>query len=160
MQLEIRRATPGDAAQIARYNIAMAAETEQVTLEPERALRGVAALLADPGKGFYLVAVSGHRTVGQLMITYEWSDWRNGNFWWIQSVFVAPEFRRRGVFRRLYGYVMETARADSGVCGVRLYVDRRNRRAQQAYASLGLERTAYEIFEVDFVMRGKPGAHS
>jgi GNAT superfamily N-acetyltransferase len=98
------------------------------------------------------VACAGGEVIGQLMITYEWSDWRNGNFWWIQSVYVRPDWRGEGVFRRLYQEVERQARQLGGSCGLRLYVELDNTRAQQVYARLGMRETAYKIYESDFVL--------
>ena len=147
----IRKATRGDEGILAAQNRAMALETEGKELDLERSLRGVAAVLEDPGKGFYLVAEREGQVVGQLMVTFEWSDWRNGTFWWIQSVYVAPAARRSGVYRGLYERLLAMAREDGGVCGIRLYVEAENGRAQATYAALGMERARYELFEVDFV---------
>ncbi len=152
MSLIVRPATGADTDIIARFNRAMAAETEGLELDPDRVRAGVAAVLSDAGKGFYLIAEEEGRAVGQLMVTFEWSDWRNGNFWWIQSVYVEPAHRRQGVFRRLYAETLERARSQSGVCGLRLYVEENNRRAQQAYESLGMRLTPYRLYEVDFVL--------
>ena len=102
MNIQIRRATTADAARIADHNAAMARETENVQLDPERLRLGVDAVLNDSAKGFYTVAEAEAQVVGQMMITFEWSDWRNGTFWWVQSVYVQPEYRRRGLYRRLY----------------------------------------------------------
>jgi ribosomal protein S18 acetylase RimI-like enzyme len=87
-----------------------------------------------------------------MMITYEWSDWRNGLFWWIQSVYVEPRFRSQGVFKALYRHVEHLARTTPGVCGLRLYVENSNSQAQEIYQRLGLQRTAYQMFEVDFIL--------
>lgn len=152
MDVSIRLAASGDAETIARFNRAMAQETEQRALDPERLRRGVEAVLRDPSKGRYWVAEVEGRLAGQLLVTYEWSDWRNGAFWWIQSVYVDPEFRRRGVFRALYEHVVREARQAPEVCGLRLYVEQHNRRAQNAYERLGMRPTPYRIFEVDFVL--------
>lgn len=136
----------------------MALETEGKTLDRERLTRGVSAVLEDPSKGFYLVAERAEAReeeqaiVGQLLVTFEWSDWRNGTFYWVQSVYVDPSARRRGVYRALYANVIERARHAEGVSGVRLYVERHNRIAQSTYAALGMSRAAYEMFEVDFVL--------
>jgi GNAT superfamily N-acetyltransferase len=157
MDLRIRRATGADAEQIARYNAAMALETEHLELDHQRLLPGVKAVLADPSKGFYLVAEAEGGVAGQMMITYEWSDWRNGVFWWIQSVYVEPARRRRGVFRSLYLYALQQARAAADVCGLRLYVEAGNEAARRTYEELGMAKTAYEMFEVDFVIRREPG---
>lgn len=152
MSISIRLAAPGDAETIARFNQAMAQETEQRALDWERLRRGVEAVLRDSSKGRYWVAELDGRVVGQLLITYEWSDWRNGAFWWIQSVYVDPAFRGRGVFRALYEHVARQAREEAGVCGLRLYVEQDNRRAQGAYERLGMKPTPYRIYEVDFVL--------
>jgi ribosomal protein S18 acetylase RimI-like enzyme len=157
MDVLIRRAMHADAERIARYNAAMARETEHLELDPERLLRGVEAVLADAARGFYLVAEAEGGVAGQMMITYEWSDWRNGVFWWIQSVYVEPSQRRRGIFRRLYQYALEQARAAGGVCGLRLYVEAGNEVARRTYEDLGMNRTVYEMFEVDFVIRREGG---
>ncbi len=110
---------------------------------------GVAAVLQDPAKGTYYVAEIAGAVAGQLMITYEWSDWRNANMWWIQSVYVMPEFRRAGVFRALFNHLQDLARARTDVCSLRLYVHAENTRAAQSYERLGMTRTQYEVFEVD-----------
>ncbi|WP_438015279.1 GNAT family N-acetyltransferase [Sorangium sp. So ce315] len=147
--LAIRRAAPADAAILAANNRAMALETEGKVLDTATTVRGAAALIADGGKGFYLVAERASEVVGQLMVTYEWSDWRNATFWWIQSVYVSPAARRGGVFRALYRRVQEMA-ADAGdVCGIRLYVETANARAQATYAALGMQRSHYELYELD-----------
>lgn len=152
--LSVRPAEPADAAFLVRGNAALALETEHISLDPVRLRSGVEALLADPGRGVYFVAEAGGRRAGHLLITYEWSDWRNGMFWWVQSVWVEPEFRGQGVFRALYGHVLGLARSTSGVCGLRLYVEKDNRRAQQTYEKVGMRKTAYELYEVDFVLGG------
>ena len=113
---------------------------------------GVQALLDDPAKGIYVIAESDGTPVGQLLITYEWSDWRNGNFWWLQSVYVLEPFRGRGVFRALFEHVQELAKARPDVCGLRLYMDADNSRARQTYHRLGWKPTRYELFEIDFVL--------
>lgn len=150
-ELTFRRAAPPDLAAIVESNRALALETEGKALDAATLERGVAALLADEGKGFYLLAERAGQFVGQLMVTYEWSDWRNGTFWWIQSVYVSAAARRTGVYRSLYARVLEMAREVGGVCGVRLYVDTANARAQATYAALGMQRAHYELYEVDFV---------
>ena len=149
----IRPAMLADAETIGGYNAAMARETEHLELDPQRLLSGVRAVLADSSKGFYFVAEDGGRVVGQMMVTFEWSDWRNGVFWWIQSVYVQPEFRNRGVFRQLYRHVEDRARTDGGVCGLRLYVEKENRNAQRTYERLGMAKTSYDVYEIDFVIR-------
>ena len=147
--LVIRRAAPMDAAILAANNRAMALETEGKVLDTATTLRGAAALIADESKGFYLIAERASEVAGQLMVTYEWSDWRNGTFWWIQSVYVSPASRRGGIFRALYRRVREMA-ADAGdVCGIRLYVETANARAQSTYVALGMQRSHYELYELD-----------
>ena len=150
MSLHIRDATPNDAATIAAFNTAMAIETEGRPLDPALINPGVERVLGDPDRGRYWVAESDGVIVGQLMVTYEWSDWRNGMLWWIQSVYIDDEYRRRGVFSTLYRHVERLARADSDCCGIRLYVERSNRRAQATYKALGMVNPGYEVMEVDF----------
>ena len=125
----------------------MALETEAKRLDPARAAAGTQRLLADPALGFYLVAEAGGEVVGALMVTSEWSDWRNAQFWWIQSVYVRPAQRRGGVFRALYDHLRTAAANDPGVCGFRLYVERENTNAQATYVALGMEETHYRIME-------------
>jgi ribosomal protein S18 acetylase RimI-like enzyme len=141
-----------DSATIADFNSRMAWETESRRLDPERVGKGVTALLKDGSKGRYFVAESDGRIVGQLLLTFEWSDWRNGTFWWIQSVYVAERFRGRGVFRSLFQHVQNLSKEASDVCGLRLYVEAQNQTARETYAKLGMQRTSYEIFETDFVL--------
>ena len=146
----IRRAVDSDADFIAESNTAMALETESMALDATVVGPGVEAVLADDSLGFYLVAEIDGRPAGQLMVTYEWSDWRNGLWWWIQSVYVRPEFRRRGVYSALHRHVEEAARAAGCVCGLRLYVEQENNRAQQVYRSLDMHPTRYHMYEVEF----------
>ena len=150
--MRIRKARPADAAIIADFNAHMSWETEGRRLNRSRIRRGVAALLRDDTKGIYFLAEEKGIAAGQLAITTEWSDWRNGNFWWIQSVYVAPEFRQRGVFRALYAHVRRLAKSRRDVCGLRLYVDDDNARAQRAYKRLGMKASHYKFFEIDFVL--------
>jgi len=145
--LLIRKAEPRDADHIAAFNQAMAWETEGRTLIPALIGAGVRRLLGDPSLGFYAVAEHEGEVVGCLMVTNEWSDWRNGLFWWIQSVYVRADWRRRGVYRRLYEFVRELAQREPGICGFRLYVEKENTVAQRTYASLGMAATDYLIYE-------------
>lgn len=149
----IRRGSIDDAETLARFNELMAWETEHLRLDPQRIRAGVRRVLSEPERGFYLVAEIGGAVVGQLMVTYEWSDWRNGNFWWIQSVYVEQAYRRSGVFRALYREVERLAGENAEVCGIRLYVEQDNTRAQQTYSSLGMSTTPYRVLEVDFVVK-------
>ena len=151
MDLQIRYARPADALAVAAFNACMAKETENLELDRELLLAGVRALLADSAKGHYFLAESAGQVVGQTMITFEWSDWRNGTFWWIQSVYVDPAHRRRGVFRALFHHILEECRRACGV-GLRLYVDRHNRAAHSTYSRLGMRPASYEMFEIDFVL--------
>ncbi len=150
MTITVRQARPGDAPFIAAGNCAMAMETEHRALQPALVTAGVEAVLADPDKGRYWVAELDGRVAGQLLITYEWSDWRNGRLWWIQSVFVDEGCRRSGVFRSLYRHVEALAREDPACCGLRLYVEQSNHRAQQTYRALGMSLTDYAVMELDF----------
>ncbi|HJX30121.1 MAG TPA: GNAT family N-acetyltransferase [Thermoanaerobaculia bacterium] len=145
--LAVRPALPEDAPVIAGFQILMARETEGMELDPETVAQGVAAVFADRSKGEYLVAVTGERIVGCLMVTPEWSDWRNGTVLWIQSVYVVPEMRGRGVYRLLYEHMQARVAASPALRGIRLYVDKRNTAAQGVYARLGMTREHYELFE-------------
>ena len=154
--LNVRFARPEDAATIVLFSAAMALETEGRRLDLDRLYDGTIALLESPDRGFFMVAeleqADDRRLLGQLMITYEWSDWRNGAFWWIQSVYVDPAWRRRSVFRRMHETVMATAKTSPNVCGVRLYVEESNGAAQAVYRKVGLTPSSYAIFETDFVL--------
>ena len=150
--LRYREGLPSDAGPIIDFQIAMARETEDLDLDRDVLTRGVDALFSDPSLGRYFIADLDGRAASSLMITYEWSDWRNGVFWWLQSVYVDPPWRRRGVFRRLHNAVMASAQAARDVCGVRLYVDQDNQTAQTVYQHLGLSASAYRVYEQDFVL--------
>ena len=147
MNLVLRPARPDDLDVIVDFNARLAWETEQKRLDLATLRPGVQTMLADPTKGRYFVAERDGVVVGQLGVTLEWSDWRNGDFWWIQSVYVAADARRLGVFRRLYEHVIAAAIADGRVIGVRLYVERDNHAAQAVYRSLGLQETHYLLLE-------------
>ena len=159
--LNVRLARPEDAATIASFSAAMALETEGRRLDLDRLYEGTIALLESPDRGFFMVAeleqTDDRQLLGQLMITYEWSDWRNGVFWWIQSVYVDPAWRRRSVFRRMHETVMATAKTSPNVCGVRLYVEESNSTAQVVYRKVGLTPSSYAIFETDFVLARPKG---
>ena len=142
-----RNATRDDANAIIEFQLAMARETEELELDRDVLTRGVAAVFDDPNKGRYYVAVADGVVVASLMITFEWSDWRNGMVWWIQSVYVRPEHRRRGIYGGLYTHVRDMIAGDAAVRGIRLYVDERNRPAQEVYARLGMNGEHYRVFE-------------
>ena len=148
--IQIRAARAADAATIAHFNTLLAQETEARLLEPGQLRRGVEGVLADPARGTYWVAEIDAQIVGQLLITSEWSDWRNGFFWWIQSVYVPQRWRSQGVFQSLYSHVRRLASERAEICGLRLYVEASNARAKQTYERIGLARTHYEVYEVDF----------
>jgi ribosomal protein S18 acetylase RimI-like enzyme len=136
-----------DLASLVKFNQLMAWETEQKTLDESVLCKGVAALIADHNKGFYLVAEQDNNVVGSLMVTTEWSDWRNGVFWWVQSVYISPDFRRQGVYAQLYAEVKTLAEQQQNVCGFRLYVEKENLIAQKTYESLGMEQSHYLMYE-------------
>ena len=154
--IQIRPATRDDADTIVEFNRAMALETENRQLDLPTLRQGILAFLESSEYGFYIIAElpedKGRKPVGQLMMTYEWSDWRNGVFWWIQSVYVAPERRGRGVFRAMYDHILAKAKTDPKVCGIRLYVERENRSAQTVYQRVGLVPSVYTVYEQDFVL--------
>ena len=150
--IEVRGACEADIESLVEFNQRMAAETEGKELDSGTLRAGVEAVFfesmaGEARKGRYLVAVINGRVVAALMHTWEWSDWRNGFVWWLQSVYVEPEFRRRGVFRRLYETLRDEARQDGGVVGLRLYVEEHNRIAQATYRGLGMERSGYVVME-------------
>ncbi|HMU56130.1 MAG TPA: N-acetyltransferase [Nitrospira sp.] len=154
-QLVIRRAHESDIPSIVKFSAALALETEGRELDPARLRHGTLALLDSPTHGFFMVAEilrPDPRLVGQLMITFEWSDWRNGAFWWIQSVYVDPAWRRQGIFRRLHDNVVQEATADPAVCGIRLYVEKANNVAKRVYDRVGLASSGYEVYETDFTL--------
>jgi ribosomal protein S18 acetylase RimI-like enzyme len=148
MPWTIRQGRPADAPTIVEFNRRLALETEGKALDTAALTAGVTAALTDPTrKGPYYLAVDGEAILGQLQITFEWSDWRNGWFWWIQSVYVVAEARETGIFRSLYEHVVELARREPDVVGLRLYVERDNLQAQKTYQRLGMEQTAYLLLE-------------
>lgn len=155
-RLIVRPAQPVDLDTIVEFSAAMALETEGRSLDRDRLRRGTLAVFEIPTRGFYVVAELpdglSARLVGQLLVTYEWSDWRNGAFWWLQSVYVHPAWRCRGVYRRMHEFVCHEAQTRGDVCGIRLYVERANTVAQTAYGRVGLSLSTYRIFERDFVL--------
>ena len=155
-ELTVRRARSDDVDALVAFSSAMAWETEHRRLDATRLREGTQTLLSTPSLGFFMVTEVRESdrcvVVGQLMITYEWSDWRNGVFWWIQSVYVDPAWRRRGVFRRMHNIVVSQAKANPKVCGIRLYVEQGNRTAKAVYQRVGLAQSAYKVYEKDFVL--------
>ncbi len=145
--IHIRQGKLHDADTIADFNVALALETEDIRLNPDTVVRGVRAMLENPQYGFYVVAERDGIILGGLMITYEWSDWRNGILWWVQSVFVRPEYRRQGVLKKLFTFLREKARQDGNVCGFRLYVEKNNQNARTGYERVGMKKTVYEMYE-------------
>jgi GNAT superfamily N-acetyltransferase len=147
LPVAVRPARPADAPAIVRFQVAMAAETEELALEPAVVARGVDAVFADRAKGEYFVAEDDRGTVvGGLLVTPEWSDWRAGTWWWIQSVYVVPEMRGRGVYAALYGSVRRTVEERPELVGIRLYVADGNRQALEVYRRLGMIRDHYDMF--------------
>jgi len=142
-----RLAASTDAPVITGFNIALCRETEHKELDADTVLKGVKRFLSESKRGVYFIAEFEGQIVGQTAITYEWSDWRDGEFWWIQSVYVRKEHRGSGVFRTLYHHIQDLAKADAHCCGIRLYMERDNATARKAYGKLGFEETGYEVFE-------------
>lgn len=146
-ELTIRPAQATDLAAIVAFNQQMALETEGRELDHATISAGVKGLFESPQYGFYLVACEENKPVGSLLITFEWSDWRNGLLWWVQSVYVQPDWRRRGVYRQLYQHAKKLAMQEENVRGFRLYVEKDNFKAQQTYRQLGMQATDYLLFE-------------
>ena len=147
MTITVRRATAADLEGVCAFNSLLALESEGKTLDPALLEAGVRAVLADAGKGLYFLAEEATSALGQMGLTYEWSDWRNGWFWWIQSVYVRPEARRRGIFRLLFASIEQAAREDPQVIGLRLYVEKGNTIAHATYEKMGLDWTTYQVME-------------
>lgn len=148
--IDVRPAGTTDLSTLVEFNRLMAMESEDKGLDPARLERGVLHLLEHPEEGRYLVAEVDGEVLGALMVTFEWSDWRNGRFWWIQSVYVKPDARRRGVYRTLHTRVRDEARDDFQCCGLRLYVEKDNTGAQATYRNLDMRQTDYLLFEEEF----------
>jgi GNAT superfamily N-acetyltransferase len=146
MPLTIRPATPADEDFIVAANAALALESENIVLDEPTLRRGVKAILADPHKGFYTVAERDGRVVGQILITFEYSDWRHGFYWWIQSVYVRPEARGAGVFRAIFEHLKAKATADPDVIGLRLYAEHHNTSAHHVYRSVGMVEEPYNLW--------------
>lgn len=149
-EIVVRLAERNDAGVIADFNISMAMETEDKELCGDVVKQGVLGLFDRPEYGFYVVAKVGDEIAGSLMITYEWSDWRSGLFWWIQSVYVRSEFRQKGVFRKMYDFLKRRASQQEEVCGFRLYVEKSNTIAQSTYEKIGLCEIYYRVYEEAF----------
>ena len=145
--MQIRKAIPADQKDIVDFNQAMAMETEGKHLADEVISEGVSKVLEDDSKGFYLVAEVAGEIAASLMVTFEWSDWRNGTFYWIQSVYVRPQNRRQGLYSALYNEVKRLASVNDDVCGYRLYVEKDNLVAQQTYEALGMQESQYFMYE-------------
>lgn len=144
--ITIRKATEEDASTIISFQKSMAWETERCRLEDEKVNPGVHAVFENPGRGRYFVAESEGRVIASLLITYEWSDWRNANVWWFQSVYVEPAYRRKGIFRQMYGYIKAEA-MENGVAGLRLYVESENSAARSTYEAMGMTSQHYTMYE-------------
>ncbi len=146
-ELLLRDAATHDLPTLAEFAIAMAWETEHKRLDPDTVQRGIARVISESARGRYFIAERAGEPVGTLMLTYEWSDWRCADWWWIQSVYVTESARRSGVFQALYRHVYALAESTDGVCGLRLYVERDNVGAQQTYGALGMQDAGYRMFE-------------
>ncbi|MCU0715774.1 MAG: GNAT family N-acetyltransferase [Pirellula sp.] len=145
--IEIRQAIPSDVEIIAQYNIALCRETEGRELDLVTVTNGVKRIVSEPNRGKYFVAEIDGEVVGQAAHTFEWSDWRNGEIWWIQSVYVHPRFRNQGVFRALFNHIEELGEVNCDCCGIRLYMERENQTARESYRRLGFGETGYVVFE-------------
>lgn len=145
--ITIRPAKFQEIGTLAGFQIRLAFETEAVSLNEDVVTTGIEALFNDPGKGVYFVAEQEGVIAGCFLITYEWSDWRNGTIWWLQSVYVSKPYRRQGIFRKMYDYLIEAIRHDAAIIGLRLYVEKSNSRAQGVYSSLGMNGDHYTVFE-------------
>jgi ribosomal protein S18 acetylase RimI-like enzyme len=144
----IREAGELDITTIVQYNYNLAKETEELELNQDRLYKGVQRIIEDPSKGIYFLYEEEDKVLGQLMITKEWSDWRNGEFWWIQSVYVHKDYRKKGIFKALYQHVERIVHENKELCGLRLYVEKENTTAQDTYHSLGMEETYYKLYEM------------
>lgn len=145
--MNIRKAVAADLTDIVNFNQAMAMETEGLQLDTATLTKGVSTLLENPAKGFYLVADIDGEIAGSLMVTFEWSDWRAKDYYWIQSVYIRPEHRRKGIYTRLYQAVKDMAAAAGGAASFRLYVEQENANAQHTYEALGMEKSYYLMYE-------------
>ena len=146
-RMEIRAARRDDISRLVEFNQAMALETEGKRLDADVLCAGVSAVFDDAAKGFYVVAEQDGEIAGGLLVTYEWSDWRNAWFWWIQSVYIVTEFRGQKIYSKMYEFVKHKAEQTGGVCGFRLYVEKENEHAQRVYEKLGMAETYYLMYE-------------
>jgi len=143
----IRKATRDDIDALSGFQLLMAKETEDMNLNPSTVQKGVSAVFEDPYKGFYIVSEEDREVIASLMITYEWSDWRAQTVWYIQSLYVMPEWRKKGIFRAMYEHLKEMMKDNDTVCGIRLYVDKENTGAQKTYEALGMDGEHYRFYE-------------
>lgn len=147
MSYEIQIATKEHAAFIVDFQIKMALETESLTLDRNTVTKGVQAVFKNPSLGQYFIAKEKNKVIASLLITYEWSDWRNAKVWWIQSVYVCPENRRKGVFSQFYSLIKGLVEKSEDAGGLRLYVDKTNVSAQKTYQKVGMNGEHYQLFE-------------
>ena len=145
--ITVREANPLDENIIANFQVRMAKETEQIDLDRDIVNKGVIAVLNSPEKGIYFVAESENKIIASMLITFEWSDWRNGNVYWIHSIYVLPEFRKKGVFKTMYLHLKNIAQKDENIRGLRLYVDKTNINAQKVYETMGMDGDHYMLYE-------------
>ena len=153
LEVRVRKAKLEDTDRMTDFNVRMADETECKKIDVNIVRQGIISVIDDPSKGFYLVAEKDgdSEIVGQLLVTFEWSDWRNKYFWWIQSVYVDPRFRRKKVFSQLYRTLDGLAISNKDICGFRLYLDKQNESAKKVYKSMGFKKTSYEVYEMEFL---------
>ena len=148
MSLVIRTFTKADIPVIANFQQRLAEETENVTLDRNKLVKGIEAMLSDPNRGTYYLAELDGQVVGCHSITFEWSDWRNGMVWWLQSLYVIESQRKNGVFKKMFEHLQRTINNDPNIVGLRLYVDKTNTRAQQVYQAMGMNGEHYSVFEL------------
>ena len=148
--MKVLKAQKSDIPEIIQFNINMAMETENKKLDRQTVTKGVQEVFNSPSLGYYIIVKDSSGILGCLMITYEWSDWRNGMFWWIQSVYVEKEYRQQGVYKKMYSYIKDKALKDNSCTGIRLYVEQENKIAQSVYTKLEMKETHYKLFEIDF----------
>ena len=148
----VRGASPSDLDVIAALNQAIARELQDLELDAARLRRGIAAVLGSREKGFFLVAEADGEVVGALMVGYEWSPWREATFWWVNNVFVEPQWRRKGVYTAMHRHLESESRRTLGVCGIRLYTGLENQVARRTYRTLGMKGSPSEVFQIDYVM--------